>query len=196
LKAPAQRLLGDPAFVRSVLEGLDTDRDGKLTFAEVLDGDLMQLMRSLAPGGGGPVGDDAWLAAVLGRVQAGLKRSLELGRSETALPAVQIDGLRGHPAEFLELVATDPRYASLGVVHGLLRQLQESDMTGGSDRHRQQLIDAAERLHDLLRFGELRELRQRLEWIGARAREWVAEPAASEIAQSVEVSLRLTAAAR
>jgi type IV pilus assembly protein PilA len=194
---PAKDLARDPAFARSVLEGLDADGDGKLTFAEVLDGDILQLTRKLALAGGEPIGDDAWLAAVLKRFQAGLNRSLELGPSETALPAVQVDGLRGHPAEFLELVAADPKYASLGVLHGLLLQLQESDMTGGSDRQRQQLIDAAEGLHDLLRFGQVRELERRLEWIGDRSRAWVAEPAGSEIAQSVEQSLRLiTAAAR
>lgn len=189
----------DPEFVRSVLEGLDANGDGQLTFAEVLDADLLPLVRNLAlrEGQSQSIGDDLWLEALLQRFQAGLKRSLEFGRSEIELPAVQRDGLRGHPAEFLELVAVDRRYAALGVLRGLLSQLQESDMTGGSGERRQLLIAAAERLHDLLRFGRLRELERHLEWIGDRSREWVAEPAASEIAQSVEQSLRLiTAAAR
>src|SRR5262245_16216464 len=190
---PAKELARDASFVRSVLEGLDADGDGKLTFAEVLDADLVQLARNLArslPGAGSSIGDDSWLAMVTQRFQANLRRTLELGRTETELPAVQIDGLQGHPAAFLELAPANPRYASLDVLHGLLLLLQPGDLTGG-DEQRRLLVATAERLPELLRFGQIAQLRERLLWIGDHARAWVAEPAAAEIAQRVDESLGL-----
>ena len=193
--APTKELARDPSFVHSALGLLDANADGQLTFSEVLGANLVQMARSLGgslPGGGGSIGEDSWLQMVVQRFQAGLRTALDIGEDETELPAVQIGGLRGHPAALLELAAADPKYATLGVLHGLLLQLQPSDMMG-TDQQRRLLLATAEELPTLLRFGRTSELRQRLRWIGERARAWVADPAASEIAQRVDESLRLLA---
>jgi competence protein ComGC len=187
----AKELVRDTSFVRDVHDLLDADHDGKLTFSEVLDTDLVQLSRTLAramPGGSGEaVGDDSWLGMVARRFQAVLQRSLQLGEDETELPAVQIDGLLGHPAAVLELAAEDPRYARLNILRALLRQLEPEDMNARGEQagdHRAQLVAAAESLHDLLRFGQLALLRQRVEWIRDRSRAWANEPAATAIGEA------------
>ena len=182
----------------NIVDYLDEDGNGQLTFREVLDADLVQgarnVARSLPEGGAESIGDDGWLQVVAQRFQADLRRALEFGEDETELPAVQIGGLRGHPLAFLELAAADHRYASLHVLQALLQQLQTGDMTvtgEQADQHRGLLVATADGLPDLLRFGELSQLQQRLGWIRDRSRAWVAEPAASEIAQRVNESLRL-----
>lgn len=110
----AKRLTGDEAFRPAAIMALDANRDGSLTFDELLNADLLALARSLRASGpivpidladGPPRGDDSAVRTITTTYLRETRAALRLGVAhETETPAVPLPGLRGYPDAFLELV--------------------------------------------------------------------------------------------
>jgi type II secretory pathway pseudopilin PulG len=191
---------------------LDTNGDGLLSFAEILDVDLLAAARTvqqhvhLSPGNV-PIGDDATLVAILQTMQASLKSSLSLETGgEASLPSVLVSEPDDAADDYLGLVPEVSQAESLGWLHDLLTALNEQpfpagDMPGKTVKMNQgrkrSLLRRTEALQSLLAAGRPTALGPRLRPLQARSDgnphpvDWVAGEAAARILQQIDLSLRL-----
>jgi len=114
-------LLEDPTATPAILTGLDSGSDSGLSFAELLDPDLLgaaQSLKSALVGSdtGPPIGTDTTLAAETEAYQDSVAALLELGAAgEDAAPAVPIALLTGDPLALLgSLLVAVPILTALG----------------------------------------------------------------------------------
>jgi len=110
----AKRLTADEIFMSTAMTALDANRDGSVTFDELLNADLLAVARSLRASGpivplglpdGPALGDDSAVRTITTTYLRDTRAALQLGIAhETETPAVPLAGLRGYPDAFLELV--------------------------------------------------------------------------------------------
>ena len=201
----AMARLRDPEFVQAVKQGFDTNGDGSLTTAELVDVDgLLSLIRRLSDVGA----VDPQVEAVVRRLIARLsKQLLPAMTGEPTLPAVQSECITGSAAPVLTFVPPDARYAALDLVRNEVslldpRRAPAGDMTSDSDeanqRHLAIILGIVDGLPPMLRFGQSRELVQSLvklrDVVGESPRAWVTGEAAARIDAAIVQALALLGA--
>jgi prepilin-type N-terminal cleavage/methylation domain-containing protein len=192
--------LRDPEFVQAVKQAFDTNGDGSLTTAELLDVEgMLSVIRRLSDVGA----VDAQVEAVVRRLMARLsKQLLPAMTGETTLPAVQSECITGSAAAVLTFVPPDPRYAALDLLRNEVslvdpRRAPAGDMTSDSteanQRHLALIFGIVDGLPPMLRFGQSRELVQSLvklrEVVGEGPRAWVTGEAAARIDAAIVQAL-------
>jgi prepilin-type N-terminal cleavage/methylation domain-containing protein len=197
--------LRDPEFVQAVKQAFDTNGDGSLTTAELLDVDgMLSVIRRLSDVGA----VDAQVEAVVRRLMARLSRQLLPAMTgESTLPAVQSECITGSAAPVLTFVPSDARYAALDVLRNEVslldpRRAPAGDMTSDSDeanqRHLATMLGIVDGLPPMLRFGQSRELVQSLvklrDVVGESPRAWVTGEAAARIDAAIVQALALLGA--
>jgi hypothetical protein len=200
----AKKKLTDPSFVETVKTRFDADGDGRLAFAELLDPDLLEITRSIVvrPPVDPPIGDDAALRGQLAELQSGLTKALAFTDDEDlSVPAVQLDHIQilSTPTSLLELVSEDPRDAAISVLQAAIGELNVAPTPNDGDmadpdqsvnaRRKGRLMETAEGLTNLLRFGRLAALRNDLRRLRTQATEWLVPGAARRIVSLVDRAL-------
>ena len=201
----AMQRLRDPEFVQAVKQAFDTNGDGSLTTAELLDVDgMLSVIRRLSDVGA----VDAQVEAVVRRLMARLsKQLLPAMTGESTLPAVQSECITGSAAPVLTFVPPDARYAALDLLRNEVslldpRRAPAGDMTSDSDeanqRHLATMLGIVDGLPPMLRFGQSRELVQSLvklrDVVGESPRAWVTGEAAARIDAAIVQALALLGA--
>ena len=201
----AMERLRDPEFVQAVKQAFDTNGDGSLTTAELLDVDgMLSLIRRLSDVGAA----DAQVEAVVRRLMARLsKQLLPAVTGEPALPAVQSECITGSAATVLTFVPPDPRYAALDLLRNEVslldpRRAPAGDMTSDRDeaneRHLATMLGIVDGLPPMLRSGQSRELVQSLvklrDVVGESPRAWVTSEAAARVDAAIVQALALLGA--
>ncbi len=183
----AKRSLSDPSFVETVKTGFDANGDGSVDFGELVGTDVLAIARTIVvrppvpppP----PIGDDAALRGRLAELQASITRAMAFTDDEDP-PAVPLEHIQSlpAPASLLELVSEDPRNAAIGLLQATIGSLDvrpppDGDMAADNqrvnERRKGRLMDAAEGLTELLRFGRLDALRADLRRLRTHATEWL-----------------------
>ncbi len=195
--AGAMERARDPDFVAEVKLVLDTNGDGALTTAELLDVEgVLSAVRGLAPVR--DVDVDEQLAGVIRRLLGQLRSELLPSRTgESALPAVQRDCITDPAAILLDFVPADARYAALDLLRNEIALLDPRPAPGGDMTHANQdvnqrrwttLLGIADGLPPMLRFGRTEELvqtLQKLRTIIADGSGWVSGDAAKRIDEAI-----------
>ena len=201
----AMERLRDPEFVQAVKQAFDTNGDGSLTTAELLDVDgMLSVIRRLSDVGA----VDAQVEAIVRRLMARLsKQLLPAMAGESTLPAVQNECITGSAAPVLTFVPPDARYAALDLLRNEVslldpRRAPAGDMTSDSDeanqRHLATMLGIVDGLPPMLRFGQSRELVQSLvklrDVVGESPRAWITGEAAARIDAAIVQALALLGA--
>jgi prepilin-type N-terminal cleavage/methylation domain-containing protein len=201
----AMERLRDPEFVQAVKQAFDTNGDGSLTTAELLDVDgMLSVIRRLSDVGA----VDGQVEAIVRRLMARLsKQLLPAMAGESTLPAVQSECITGSAAPVLTFVPPDARYAALDLLRNEVslldpRRAPAGDMTSDSDeanqRHLATMLGIVDGLPPMLRFGQSRELVQSLvklrDVVGESPRAWVTGEAAARIDAAIVQALALLGA--
>ena len=124
-----QKYMGSPTFAGDVARYLD-DGDGVLKVTELLEVNRLtdaarRLAAALNPGvqPGDSIPDESVLP-LLTQFLARVRADLQLGAGgETAVPAVQVDGVRGDARYLVDLAISTPPAASLHILHASVAQL-------------------------------------------------------------------------
>jgi hypothetical protein len=202
LLAAADALATAPDNVRALLHALDENRDGLLSFDEVLQARPLASARTARPSLVLPdpplpdtvPGADATLDPIAGAFLEWLEGFLQLGiANEADLPAIPIDGLAGDPAAML---ADVPR-AALRTVADVLADLDAAaDMAHGSMRVNEQrkaiLMRDVQKIFPHFDAGRIRVVRRQLEWLRDRTDgrrsppDWVVGPAADRLLARID----------
>jgi prepilin-type N-terminal cleavage/methylation domain-containing protein len=199
----AKRLLADPAFIENVKIRFDTSRDGSLDFGELLGADLLGIARTVVvrpPLPPPPIGDDAALRARLAELQASITRALAFTDDEVDLRAAELSHIQTLPdaASLLALVSEDPRDAAISVLQAAIGELDVRPFPDGdllalnqrvNERRKGRLMEAAEGLMKLMRFGRVVALRADLRRLRTQAMQWLAPAAAARIVSLVDRAL-------
>jgi prepilin-type N-terminal cleavage/methylation domain-containing protein len=194
----ARRALSDTSFVDDVKMRFDADGDGHLDFDELLSADLLGIARRIAvpsPIPSPPVGDDAALRSRLAELQSSISRALAFTDDEAEnRPSVPLEQIQNLPVPLLELISEDPRDAAISVLQAAVGALDvrpvDGDMVDSNqrvnERRKGQLLNAAESLTELLRFGRVAGLRAELRRLRTDASTWLVPAAAERIVRLVD----------
>jgi prepilin-type N-terminal cleavage/methylation domain-containing protein len=199
----AKATLADPSFVENVKARFDDDGDGRLGFPELLESDLLEIARTIVirpPVPPPPIGDDAALRSRLAELQAGIRKALAFTDDEGDLPVVPLDDVQNHPVaeSLLELVSEDPRDAAVSVLQAAIGELDvrpppDGDMVdpdrGVNTRRKGRLMETAEGLTELMRFGRFTAIRDDLRRLRTNVAEWLVPAAADKIGRLVDRAL-------
>jgi prepilin-type N-terminal cleavage/methylation domain-containing protein len=199
----ARAALSDPSFVDNVKTRFDSDGDGRLSFRELLESDLLEIARRIVvrpPISPPPIGDDAALRSQLAELQASITKALTFTDAEGDLPAVPLDDIKNRPGagSLLELVSDDPRDAAMSVLQAVIGELDvrsppDGDMVdpdrGVNTRRKGRLMETAEGLTELMRFGRLTAIRDDLRRLRTNVAEWLVPAAADKIGRLVDRAL-------
>jgi hypothetical protein len=176
----------------------DADGDGHLDFDELLSADLLGIARRIAvpsPIPSPPVGDDAALRSRLAELQSSISRALAFTDDEAEnRPSVPLEQIQNLPVPLLELISEDPRDAAISVLQAAVGALDvrpvDGDMVDSNqrvnERRKGQLLNAAESLTELLRFGRVAGLRAELRRLRTDASTWLVPAAAERIVRLVD----------
>jgi prepilin-type N-terminal cleavage/methylation domain-containing protein len=191
----------DPAFLEEVKRVFDTNADGALALAELLDaGTALAAVRQLAD----VTEVDPVIARIVRRAIGQLREELLSPISgETSLPAVQKDCFTEAPFPLLALVSPDSRYAALDLVRNEVagldtRPTPAGDMTSADELVNQRrlatLLGIVDGLPPLLRFGRVEELVQTLvklrDVVARDESAWVSGGAAQALDRAIVQALR------
>jgi prepilin-type N-terminal cleavage/methylation domain-containing protein len=209
------RSLLTPELVDQVKTEFDANGDRRISFEELLEGDLLAMARRLAAtrsaAAAMPMGDDRVLEAMLRRMQGRIRQDLALGSGdETDPPAAPLEGVVGFPEAVFDLESVDQPHASLTVlldlVHGLDPDPEAGQMTARIPsrnlRRKAGLVTSVEAMFSLWRLGNLSGLRDALAEVRALADgnptrvDWVRGSVASQIVVRVDATLALINAPR
>jgi prepilin-type N-terminal cleavage/methylation domain-containing protein len=206
--AARARALLTPEFVARVNDEFDADDDQRVSFEELLEADLLAMVRRLAatqsvPGGGAQVGDDQVLNAILERLQRRLRQDLALGSGDETNPPAAPVSVVGFPRAVLDLASLHEAHASLTVlldlIHGLDPDPAAGQMTSSDPainlQRKASLVAAVEAMFPQWTYRNLGALREALVDVRRRAdgnpnpADWVRGNAASRIVARVDATL-------
>jgi prepilin-type N-terminal cleavage/methylation domain-containing protein len=203
------RALLTPEFVDRIMAEIDANGDRLISFAELLEADLLAIAKRLTPTGVAARrkagdGGDVELDAILRRMQSRMKQDLALGSGdETDHPAASLESAVGDPARILDLASLEKAQASLTVLldlfHGLdpdpaAGQMTSPDLALNLQR-KARLVDTVPKMYSLWRYQSLDELRGVLGEVRKRSdgspnpADWVKGEAAIRIAARVDATL-------
>jgi prepilin-type N-terminal cleavage/methylation domain-containing protein len=206
--AARARALLTPEFVARVNDEFDADDDHRVSFEELLEADLLAMVRRLAatqsvPGGGAQVGDDQVLDAILERLQRRLRQDLALGSGDETNPPAAPVSVVGFPRAVLDLASLHEAHASLtlllDLIHGLDPDPAAGQMTSSDPainlQRKASLVAAVEAMFPQWTYRNLGALREALVDVRRRAdgnpnpADWVRGNAANRIVARVDATL-------
>jgi prepilin-type N-terminal cleavage/methylation domain-containing protein len=113
LESGVRNILGSYIKVQRILEELDSNGDGSLSFSEILSADVLSIARTIkgeliGPDYGGSLGSDSLINDIVNTYLGSVDSQLEIGiANESTPPQVLIEDMTGDPLSLLDRVV-DP----------------------------------------------------------------------------------------